>query len=386
MNVQYDVVIVGGGLVGLAMAAALQRSALKVALVESRTPDLGTYDEWDTRVYAISPGSQKFIVELGVWQQLDAARMVPITRMEIAGDAGGMIMFDAFDAGVSALASIVEDSALRRAFWQTIDAAGAIDRYVPAAPSSFEVIADTTQLQLDSGERLSARLVVAADGGDSWLRRAANIDSTMHRYAAQGLVANFRVLCSHQGVARQWFRDDSVLAWLPLPNNHISIVWATPAAGQLAALSAQALARSVQQNGSDVLGELELVNTPAVFPLQLLQVMSVIGERVALIGDAAHSVHPLAGQGINLGFLDAKALAAKLTDTAARGDCGHAGLLRGYARARKADVLAMQAATHGLQKLFAQQNPLLRGLRNHGLDLTNSQAWLKALFMRHAFG
>lgn len=386
MNDIYDVVIVGGGLVGLAMAGALQHSALKIALVDTREPDLTATKAWDTRVYAISPGSQTFLAGLGGWQNLDVARVQPITRMEIAGDAGGMMTFDAFDAGVSELATIVEESALRRALRSALNRGASVDCYIPFTPTALEITPDLVRLQLDRGKCLSARLIIAADGTDSWVRRAANIDSTQYRYAADGLVANFRTERAHHGVARQWFHGDSVLAWLPLPENHISIVWATPRAAQLAGLEPHALARAVLTHGTETLGELQLVNKPALFPLSLTRVAMPIRDRVALIGDAAHSVHPLAGQGINLGFMDAAALAAQLTQSTARADCGHASLLRAYVRTRKPDVMAMQLATHGLQKLFAEPNPLLRVLRNRGFDISNRQAWLKQLFIRHAFG
>lgn len=366
------------------MAAALQRGSLKTALVESRRPDLSLPLAWDTRVYAISPGSRNFLEEIGAWQHLDSKRIAPIVRMEVHGDAGGMITFDAFDAGASELAVIVEDSALRRALWRSIEGNATLTTLMPAQPQLLELGEDSARLVLDEGTVVESRLLVGADGNDSWLRHAAGIASTTLPYSAQGLVANFRIERSHRGIARQWFHGDSVLAWLPLPDQHISIVWATPQGRKLAALPAEELAETVRAAGNDELGALTLVNKPALFPLQLLRVPSPVGERVALIGDAAHGVHPLAGQGVNLGFLDAAVLASELNNPAARPDCGHAGLLRRYSRARKLEVIAMQTATHGLQRLF--ERPLLRELRNRGLDLTNCEGWLKALLVRHAFG
>lgn len=367
------------------MAAALQRGSLKTALVESRRPELTPTPGWDTRVYAISPGSRKFLEEIGAWQHLDSKRIAPIVRMEVHGDADGIIAFDAFDAGASELAVIVEDSALRRALWRTIEAP-TLTTLMPAQSQRLELGEDSARLVLEQGAAVESRLLIGADGSHSWLRHAAGIASTTVPYSAQGLVANFRAERSHRGIARQWFRGDAVLAWLPLPDQHISIVWATPQGRELAALPAGELAETVRTAGDDELGALTLVNKPALFPLQLLRVPSPIGERVALIGDAAHGVHPLAGQGVNLGFLDAAVLALELNKPAARADCGHAGLLRRYSRARKLDVIAMQTATHGLQMLFERPPPLLRELRNRGLDLTNSQGWLKALLVRHAFG
>lgn len=368
------------------MAAALQRGSLKTALVESRQPDLTPLLAWDTRVYAISPGSRKFLEEIGAWQHLDAQRIAPIMRMEVHGDAGGMIAFDAFEAGASELAVLVEDSALRRALWRTIEASATVTTLMPAYPKRLEVSDNHARLVLEQGEVVESRLIIGADGSNSWLRHAAGIASTALTYCADGLVANFCVERNHRGIARQWFRGESVLAWLPLPEQHISIVWATPNGRKLAAMPAQELAEMVRSAGNDELGTLTLVNKPALFPLQLLRVSLPVGQRLALIGDAAHGVHPLAGQGVNLGFLDAAVLALELNRPTARADCGHAGLLRRYARTRKLDIIAMQAATHGLQRLFERPSLLLRELRNRGLDLTNSQGWLKALLVSHAFG
>lgn len=379
----HDVIIVGAGLVGLAACAGLQRAGFSVALVDARTPDFDVRPRWDTRVYAISPGSERFLSTLGAWQRLDAERMSAILRMRVHGDADGMIGFDAYEAGAPRLATIVEDSALKQALWQSIDDKD-IDLFFGTPPQTLTTHDTHACLTLADGDALHARLVIGADGIDSWVRSAANIASSSHHYAASGLVANFECERSHQHVAEQWFLGDSVLAWLPLPQQHISIVWATTEADTLAALPAEALAQRVAKAGAWTLGQMKLVNRPAVFALQLLRVRSPIAARVALIGDAAHGVHPLAGQGVNLGFLDAEALLAALTPARARADVGHAGLLRAYARARALDVSAMQLATHGLERLFAQHG--LSTLRNRGLGLTNSQQALKNLFIRFAFG
>lgn len=379
----HDVIIVGAGLVGLAACAGLQRAGLRVALIDARAPKFEAQPDWDTRVYAISPGSERFLSTLGVWQRLEQRRLNPIVRMRVHGDTDGIIEFDAYEAGAPRLATIAEDSALKQALWHSIND-GDIDIVFGAAPVALAVHDTCAALTLDDGREMQARLVVGADGADSWVRGAASIATRTFRYSASGLVANFLCERDHQNVAQQWFLGDSVLAWLPLPQQHISIVWATPRARELAQLSRETFAERVAEAGGFRLGSLQLVNTPAIFPLQLLRVKTPIAPRVVLIGDAAHSVHPLAGQGVNLGFLDVDALLAQLATPRARADVGHASLLRAYARARAFDVSAMQVATHGLERLFAQRG--LRSLRNRGLNLTNSQQALKNFFINFAFG
>lgn len=379
----HDVIIVGAGLVGLAACAGLQRAGLRVGLIDARAPKFDVQPGWDTRVYAISPGSERFLSTLGAWQRLDPQRLNPILRMRVRGDADGMIEFDAYEAGAPRLATIGEDAALKRALWQSIDQKD-MEIAFGVAPVALTTHETHASLALADGREMQARLVLGADGVDSWVRAAANLASHSFRYAASGLVANFSCEQDHQDVARQWFLGDSVLAWLPLPQQHMSIVWATPQAKELAQLDREAFAGRVAEAGGFSLGSLALVNTPAIFPLQLLRVKTPIAPRVALIGDAAHGVHPLAGQGVNLGFLDVDALLVQLAAPRARADVGHASLLRAYARARAFDVSAMQLATHGLERLFAQRG--LRSLRNRGLSLTNSQQALKNFFINIAFG
>lgn len=379
----HDAIIVGAGLVGLAACAGLQRAGLRVALVDARVPKFDLPQAWDTRVYAISPGSERFLSTLGAWQRLDQRRLNPIVRMRVQGDAGGMIEFDAYEAGAPRLATIAEDAALKQALWQSINDKD-IDLALGVAPLELTTHDTHMSVTLADGRELQARLVIGADGVDSWVRAAANIASHSYHYAAAGLVANFSCERDHRNVAQQWFLGDSVLAWLPLPQRHMSIVWATPHATELAQLGREAFAERVAEAGRFSLGSVTLVNTPAIFPLQLVRVKTPLARRVALIGDAAHAVHPLAGQGVNLGFLDVDALLAQIASARARADVGDAHLLRAYARARAFDVAAMQLATHGLERLFAQRG--LRSIRNRGLGLANSQQALKSFFINFAFG
>jgi ubiquinone biosynthesis UbiH/UbiF/VisC/COQ6 family hydroxylase len=260
----------------------------------------------------------------------------------------------------------------------------------PATCVTLSLHAAYAQLQLDNGTNLHANLVVGADGAQSWVREQAGIKSTVHDYAQCGVVANFTCALPHRDIAYQWFRADGVLALLPLPADHatarVSMVWSTSDvhAQALLALEADELAKRVCEASDGVVGALAVITPAAAFPLKLQRVEQFVTPRVALVGDAAHNVHPLAGQGVNLGFRDARELAAVLCSRGAQQDCGDYALLRRYERARKEDVLAMQLATDGLQKLFASQAVWMSRARNLGMRIVQSQPLLKSLLVKHA--
>ena len=245
-------------------------------------------------------------------------------------------------------------------------------------------------LSLSHGGRIKARLVVAADGTESPLRAAAGISIQSREYAQVGVVANFQVEQAHRGVAYQWFLAQGVLALLPLPGNCVSMVWSAPDehARTLLSADAEALARMVTEASRGVLGQLQLTvnSTAAGFALRRMRASRLIGPRLALIGDTAHNVHPLAGQGLNLGLADAQALAAVLVDRGMESDAGAVSLLRRYERSRQLDLLAMEQVTDGLQALFASDLPGIRQLRNAGLRLTNRINPLKRLLVQQALG
>jgi ubiquinone biosynthesis UbiH/UbiF/VisC/COQ6 family hydroxylase len=383
---EFDVVIVGGGLAGLSLAVALKRSRLSIGLVEGRAPVQP--EGWDARIYAVSPANARFLDNIGAWADLDARRISPVREMEIYGDAGGRMDFSAYDAGVSELAWIVEASLMQRELWETARRQGNVTLFCPAVPRRLTFDEATATLTLADGRELRSRLVVAADGADSWTRAAAGIDVTFKPYEQHGVVANFATEKPHRDVACQWFRADGVLAYLPLPGNLISIVWSTPAehAQELLALSPEAFCERVADAGDHRLGALSLVTPPAGFPLRLMRAPHIVAPRLALIGDAAHTIHPLSGHGINLGFQDARVLAETLIARPEHVDCGDLAWLRRYERARKEEVVALQSVTDGLQRLFALPGQPFAALRNAGLNFTHRLPVVKDLLVRYAMG
>jgi ubiquinone biosynthesis UbiH/UbiF/VisC/COQ6 family hydroxylase len=382
----YDVIIVGGGLAGLALAVALRRSRLRVAVVETRVPAQPA--GWDARIYAISPANARFLAEIGIWQHLDMSRVAPVRKMSVHGDRDGMLEFSAYASGVGELAWIAEASLLQRELWETAKRQGNIELICPATPALLDIGDREAVLELADRRVLSAKLIVAADGADSWTRDAAGIAVDFLPYDQMGVVANFTTARAHRDVAWQWFRPDGILAYLPLPDNRISIVWSTPTAHaqELLALPPEQFCALVAAAGNRQLGELELITPPAGFPLRLMRAPRTVATRLALIGDAAHTIHPLSGHGINLGFQDAQSLAATLAACPPHVDCGDLQWLRRHERARREEVVALQSVTHGLQQLFGAPRAPLGIARNLGLNFVNRLPVIKDVLVRYAMG
>lgn len=382
----YDIIVVGAGLAGASFAAALGGSRYSIALVESRAPQRPP--GWDARIYSVNPAGVGFLSDLGIWGRLDPQRICPIHEMEIYGDRGGRLNFSAYEACVDVLAQVVEASAMQCELWETVKRLPNVELLCPAQPEALELTADKAVLSLSDGRMLEGRLIVGADGAQSWLRAAAGLEAELKPYGDSGVVANFRTAKAHRNTAFQWFREDGVLAYLPLPEQQISIVWSTPEAhaAELCALEPQELCGRVADAGAWRLGELSPVTPAVAFPLRLMQVPQIVAPRVALIGDAAHAIHPLSGHGINLGFADARSLSGILRAAPGHIDCGDHGLLRRHARARAEETALIRATTHGLQQLFHVPSGPIAHLRNLGLNLTHRLPVVRNVLVRYALG
>jgi 2-polyprenylphenol 6-hydroxylase len=389
MSEKFDVVVVGGGLVGLSLARTLAGSGLALALVEPQPliqNPLSANGSWDGRVYTVSPGAAAFLAQCGAWQRLPRDRVTRVEAMQVYGDDGrACLEFCAYDAGLRELGFIVENRELQQALWEEVRA-HEVRLFCPADLTTIEFGAAHAVLHTGNGTRITAQLVVGADGAESRVRTQAGISVTPSDYGQLGVVANFSCGKPHRGVAFQWFQREGVLALLPLPGDRVSMVWSIAQARgeRLLALPAADLAAEVESASRGAVGVLRLITPAIAFPLKLQRVDQIVKPRVALAGDAAHNMHPLAGQGVNLGFRDARALAAVLGERGSQRDCGDYALLRRYERVRKEDVLTMQLTTHALQKLFNNNIVWLARARNLGLRLANWQPQLKNFLVHRA--
>ncbi|RJQ49492.1 MAG: 2-octaprenyl-3-methyl-6-methoxy-1,4-benzoquinol hydroxylase [Gammaproteobacteria bacterium] len=387
----------GAGIVGGTLACALGNQPLRIALVETKPPVL----HWpigarDLRVSAVTLGSARLFQALGVWDDLCAQGVSPFYDMHVWDAAGpGEIHFDAAGIGEETLGYIVENRCIQAALMRRIEQCANVVWCCPASVEALELDGDHILLGAKQSERLKTRLAVGADGADSALRRLAGIGAQAEEYGECAVVANVKTSRSHQRTAWQRFLPGGPLAFLPLPDEReSSIVWTMPAerAQNLLALDEPGFIAELQTALGDKiprqgLGRVEAAGPRAGFPLRRVHAESYIAQRLALIGDAAHTVHPLAGQGVNLGLGDAAVLAETLLRAHAEGkDIGARSVLRRYERARKGEVLAMMAALQGLHRLFGSQHASLRWARNLGLDMTDALTPVKNLIMRHAVG
>ena len=390
MKSNYDILIVGGGMVGSLLACALGGADFKVAVLEHKPPTAPPADGFDQRVSAITLASVAIFQAVGAWESMQA-RAAPVREMRIVDATGsGTIHFDAAEIGEPCLAYIIENSVIKTALVERLQRFTNIHWVSPAEIADFDIKHAGSTVTLADGRALGARLIVGADGADSATRRAAGIDTQRLRLDQKGIVATIRTERPHADTARQRFLPTGPLAFLPLAEPHTcSIVWSADnaLADALLALDDATFTARLQETFGDGLGKIESLGPRAAFPLALSHARHYTADGLALIGDAAHTVHPLAGQGVNLGFLDAAALAEVLLEARAKKrDIGAHAALRRYERWRKADNLSMVAVTGGFKYLFGNDLPIVRDLRNLGLDLTDRATPIKNRIIRRAAG
>lgn len=375
----YDIIVVGGGLVGSSAALALTKAnpQLRIALIESSKPNFD-YDGFDNKIYAISP---KNLAELSkLTNSLDYTRVGTIEQMIVAGDNNSVIELNARDGYESYLSKIVEYRNLQKALLEKIHSCNKIDVIYTKLKNQLINSADSVTVYDENGTSLQSKWLIAADGANSFIRNQCEIEVEQINYFQHGVVANFKCEKPHQNIAYQWFLDSGILAFLPLPDNNISIVYSTDNYEQMLNYSDVEFAQYIAKLSGYKLGKLTTLTKAVAFPLRLNLVSKLFYNRVIFIGDAAHTIHPLAGQGVNLGFGDVWELVKlfKLNIDITATD------LNKYAAVRMNEVRSMQMTCHMLNRLFSNQNNMVKFVRNFGLNLINNSKLVKKQLIRHA--
>lgn len=388
-DLNYDVAVIGAGMVGSTIASLLARAGFSVALVEAREPQPFDADgDVGLRVSAISPGSSAVIEQAGAWKLVTAQRHRPYRRMQIEdGVELDPLLFDAPAYNLESLGTIVENDLLQWSLWQVIHSAGMVDVYCPDQLDVIDFSPERNRVSLKSGKSFTTRLVVGADGAASRVRKTLGIRQDHYVYNQQGLVAVVGKQKLNPGVAWQRFLPGGPLAFLPLADGRSSIVWTLPSdsAQRLLALDTAEFISELDSASSGWLGHVESCGPRAAFPLSMRLSESYASQRTLLVGDAAHVVHPLAGQGVNLGLADAAGLIELLLQVRrSGGDIGSARVLQAYDRQRRSESETMAFGMHAIRSLFALDG--LTPLRRAGLALVKRSWTLKDMFLRRAAG
>ena len=393
-----DVCIVGNGPIAKTAALGFSQAGHSVTLLcpmigtPAPVAAAGVTRPWDVRVYALNHTAHQLLTSLKVWGALDHERIAPVESMKVTGDGknGGGLAFDSFGAHVESLAWIVEDSNLNQALDAALKFAANV-KMVHGRAAKLDNTTEHARITLEDGSAVEADLVVGADGKHSWVRGQCDIGYDYRNYHQRAIVTNFSCTTPHHGVAHQWFTcSEGIIALLPLPGNRVSLVWSAPdaLADTLLTETLSEMAVRLSQYAEAELGALRPL-TPedvAAVPLALVRPHSIVAPRVALAGDAAHAVHPLAGHGMNLGFGDIQDLLKVIADREPHRSIGDSRVLARYVRERKEDVLLMQFATDGLERLFGTDLEPLRVVRNFGLNLLDKFPFIKRKLIAQAMG
>ncbi|WP_299147124.1 FAD-dependent monooxygenase [uncultured Tateyamaria sp.] len=394
MKYDSDILIIGGGLSGPILAIALAQTGHDVTVIDALDEKVRKNAAFDGRSYAVALTSQRLLDGIGVWDSI-AEQTQPILEIKVSDGRAGQgpspffMHFDHAEIEEGPMGHMVQDRHLRRALLDAMSNTSGVAHLAGETVTSQQIVAGGASVTLASGRTLTGRMIVGADGRGSGTATRAGIKRTGWGYEQTALVCAIAHEKPHNGIAHQFFMPSGPLAILPLPGNVSSIVWSETAqnAAAFEALSDEDYLTMLRPRFGDFLGEISLAGQRFSYPLSLSLAAHLVADRVALIGDAAHGVHPIAGQGLNAGMRDIAALAEVITDATRRGeDLGSAAVLARYEQWRRFDNTALAVATDGFNKLFSNDNTVVRGVRDIGMALVNALPRLRRSFIREAAG
>ncbi len=385
-KIDYDLIIIGGGVTGSVLAVLLEQTNLKIALVEANRFDP---EKNDPRVFAITLSSEQIFRSAGIWEELQSQPMGHFREINVwDANGSGNIHFDSKTICEPTLGYIIENQKIQSALKNKIDPLENIDWHCPEKIDQLTTHSDHVSVLLESGKKITSKLIVGADGANSRVRELAEIKNEIYDYQQTAIVCSVKTQVVHNDIARQRFLSSGPLAFLPLSDPHMSsIVWSTTPNQAQALLKSneEIFHQELEQAFDSKLGSILESSHRFSFPLTRAHAKNYVTERIALIGDAAHRVHPLAGQGANLGILDATTLAEILIQHSEH-DIGRKSILRKYERWRKGENLSVIATMDGFKYLFGSTLEPVQWIRNTGLDITNSSTFAKNLIMRKVIG
>ena len=387
-KINTEIAIVGAGLVGLSAAIACAKLGKKVVLIDNQAIEIKTLSsDFDTRIYALTPPSVAWLQSIGVWEFVDTTRVTPIASMQLwQHDAADALVLADSDAHVENLGVIIENQNLMQALQQQLNTLD-VTVMTDAVCQNLENTLETNDLTVFKGQKtvkIQAKLLLAADGAGSWVRQATGISVKTKDFNQTALVANFVTQKPHNNAAMQWFRPHDTLALLPLSGQKVSLVWSlsTERAVELLNQRADVFAAAVTQHTNGVLGDLTNIGEVKSFALQQQTANDLVADKLVLLGDAAHTIHPLAGQGVNLGFRDVMVLETQLNQLHSMQTIADAQMLKHYARLRKLDVTNINSLTSGLDSWFAEDNEMIKNVSNWGFKRLNGFKMAKKLLIQ----
>lgn len=385
---QFDCVVVGGGMVGAASALSLAALGLKVAIIERTEPETYSPEQaYDLRVSAISLASEQLLKQLGAWQQIEQWRLCPYKRLAVWESVQAYTEFNANDIEQSHLGHIIENRLIQLSLWQRIQSHQNIKLFCPESLISIEQSTHSARLTLSS-QIIESKLVIAADGANSQVRKLVNIGTTGWDYAQSAMLINVKTALPQQDITWQQYFPTGPVAMLPMPGNNASLVWyhQKDEISRLSSLANVNLQQEIQQNFPERLGNVEVI-AKAAFPLTRRHANQYCKGRVVLLGDAAHTINPMAGQGVNLGFKDVKALQTVLAEAIGNGESWYASsVLMRYEKKRRNDNLLMMSTMDALYLSFSHQSTAAKLARNIALSMVNKAPFLKNKALAYACG